>query len=121
MLQASVRLGWLVAVLAGAGAGADEAGVYPEQYPPPGPAYLPPGPAYPRHPSHNCTVVDEVLQAEICRPSFTTACSPTTVRGSKLGEVEQCVPVTRTVCSQASREQVSCTTPPAHNINPACR
>ena len=111
MVQVSATLGLLLAVVARARAEADKAGVYPDQYPeqfpPPGPAYLPPGPAYPRHPSHNCTVVDEVLQAEICRPSFTTACSPTTVRGSKLGEVEQCVPITRTVCRQASREQVS--------------
>lgn len=44
---------------------------------------------------------DEILQAEICTPSYTSSCGPFKVRGTQLGEQEKCVTVSRTVCTQA--------------------
>ena len=86
------------------------------------PAYHPPPPhraepIYGHHPSHNCTVEvsqlpllesllpanfcqDEVLKAEICTPTYTSSCGPFKVKGTKLGEKEKCVTVSRTVCTQ---------------------
>lgn len=68
------------------------------------PGYLPSTPPhlesqYGHHPSHNCTVEDEVLQAEICTPTYTPSCGPFPVQGTVLGEREQCVTITRTVCT----------------------
>jgi len=55
---------------------------------------------YGHHPSHNCTVLDEVLTAEICTPTYAPACGPMPVKGTRLGEREECRQVTRTVCTQ---------------------
>jgi len=75
-----------------------------------GPAYHPSPPhhtepVYGHHPSHNCTVEDEILQAEICTPTYTSSCGPYKVRGTQLGEQEKCVTVSRTVCTQAQETQ----------------
>jgi len=75
-----------------------------------GPAYRPPPPLhaepiYGHHPSHNCTVEDEVLQAEICTPTYAPSCGPFKVKGTKLGEKEKCVNVSRTVCTQSEETQ----------------
>ena len=89
---------------------------YPAYHPPPPPPHRA-EPIYGHHPSHNCTVEvsqtslhrkakpynfyqDEILQAEICTPTYTSSCGPFKVKGTKLGEKEKCVTVTRTVCTQ---------------------
>ena len=38
-------------------------------------------------------VMVKVLTAEICSPSYTTSCGPVSVKGTKLGEREQCVEI----------------------------
>ena len=35
----------------------------------------------------------QVLTAEICTPTYTTSCGPVSVKGTKLGEREQCVQI----------------------------
>ena len=35
----------------------------------------------------------QVLTAEICTPTYTTSCGPVSVKGTKLGEREQCVEI----------------------------
>ena len=74
----------------------------PSQYQP---AYHPPAPRYSHHPSHNCSVEDELLTAEICTPTYTTSCGPVSVRGTKLAEREECLDITRTVCTAATAQQ----------------
>ena len=77
---------------------------HPNQYP----GYHPPAPPPPRynhHPSHNCSVEDELLTAEICTPTYTTSCGPVSVRGTKLAEREECVDITRTVCTTEDTRQ----------------
>jgi len=74
---------------------------YPPYHPPPPPPPHHTEPIYGHHPSHNCTVEDEVLKAEICAPTYTSSCGPFKVKGTKLGEREQCVSVTRTICTNA--------------------
>ena len=73
----------------------------PHAYHAPAPhtAYHAPAPSYNQNPSHNCSVEDEVLTAEICTPTYTTSCGPVSVKGTKLGEREQCVDIRRTVCT----------------------
>lgn len=46
-----------------------------------------------------------MLQAEICTPTYTSSCGPFQVRGTKLGETEKCVTVSRTVCTQSTETQ----------------
>ena len=41
-----------------------------------------------------------MLKAEICTPTYTSSCGPFKVKGTKLGEKEKCVTVSRTVCTQ---------------------
>ena len=65
----------------------------------------PPPPLYSHRPSHNCSVEDELLTAEICTPTYTTSCGPVTVRGTKLAEREECVDITRTVCTTDTSSQ----------------
>ena len=80
-------------------------------YPPPPPPQYPgyhapaPPPLYSHRPSHNCSVEDELLTAEICTPTYTTSCGPVSVRGTKLAEREECLDITRTVCTAATTQQ----------------
>ena len=80
---------------------------HPAQYPGYGPPGVPapPAPRYSHHPSHNCSVEDELLTAEICTPTYTTSCGPVSVRGTKLAEREECVDITRTVCTTEDTRQ----------------
>ena len=39
------------------------------------------------------TMMMQVLTAEICTPTYTTSCGPVSVKGTKLGEREQCVEI----------------------------
>ena len=95
-----------------------ERGVHHPHYPPPPPPPPPhhtaqysgyhapaPPPLYSHRPSHNCSVEDELLTAEICTPTYTTSCGPVTVRGTKLAEREECVDITRTVCTTSTASQ----------------
>ena len=95
-----------------------ERGVHhPRPYPPPPPPHHtaqysgyhapapPPPPLYSHRPSHNCSVEDELLTAEICTPTYTTSCGPVSVKGTKLAEREQCVDITRTVCTASTAQQ----------------
>merc|ERR1711935_1163219 len=52
-------------------------------------------------PKHNCSVVDVVESAEVCTPAFETVCETIEVATKKIIDVEQCYPVTRTVCSES--------------------
>merc|ERR1712088_538372 len=52
-------------------------------------------------PKHNCSVVDVVESAEVCTPAFETVCETIEVPTKKIIDVEQCYPVTRTVCSES--------------------
>merc|ERR1712072_1244612 len=52
-------------------------------------------------PKHNCSVVDVVVSAEVCTPAFETVCEAIEVPTKKIIDVEQCYPVTRTVCSES--------------------
>merc|ERR1711971_659682 len=52
-------------------------------------------------PMHNCSVVDVVESAEVCTPAFETVCETIEVPTKKIIDVEQCYPVTRTVCSES--------------------
>merc|ERR1712210_434725 len=54
-----------------------------------------------RAPKHNCSVVDVVESAEVCTPAFETVCETIEVPTKKIIDVEQCYPVTRTVCSES--------------------
>ena len=57
-------------------------------------------PAYPE-PKYNCSVVDVVETAEVCTPAFETVCESIEVPVKRIIDVEQCYPVTRTVCSES--------------------
>jgi len=69
------------------------------------PAYGHPAPAYGHHaayayeaPKHNCSVQDVVESVEVCTPAFETVCAPVELPIKEIIDVEQCYPVTRTVC-----------------------
>merc|ERR1712055_963709 len=57
-------------------------------------------PAY-HAPKHNCSVVDVVEPAEVCTPAFETVCETIEVPVKRIIDMEQCYPVTRTVCSES--------------------
>merc|ERR1712025_632931 len=57
-------------------------------------------PAY-HAPKYNCSVVDVVETAEVCTPAFETVCENIDVPVKRIIDVEQCYPVTRTVCSES--------------------
>merc|ERR1740128_1169132 len=71
------------------------------------PAYHAPAPAYhqPHYgyeaPKHNCSVQDVVEPAEVCTPAFETVCENIMVPTKIIIDVEQCYPVTRTVCTES--------------------
>merc|ERR1712203_904752 len=72
------------------------------------PAYGHPAPAYGHHaayayeaPKHNCSVQDVVEAAEVCTPAFETVCADVELPIKKIIDVEQCYPVTRTVCTES--------------------
>ena len=84
-------------------------------YPAPPPYHpLPPPPGYPptpgyvqahHHPHYgygspkqNCSVHDVVESVEVCTPAFETVCAPVELPIKEIIDVEQCYPVTRTVC-----------------------
>merc|ERR1719422_247911 len=52
-------------------------------------------------PKHNCSVQDVVESAEVCTPAFETVCAPVELAIKEIIDVEQCYPVTRTVCSES--------------------
>merc|ERR1712106_1102220 len=67
--------------------------------------YHQPAPAYGyEHPKHNCSVQDVVENAEVCTPTLVTECSPIELSRKNVIDIEQCYPVTRTVCSESVEE-----------------
>merc|ERR1712106_211683 len=64
------------------------------------PAYHQPHYGYEK-PKHNCSVVDVVESAEVCTPAFETVCENIEVPTKIIIDVEQCYPVTRTVCTES--------------------
>merc|ERR1711892_997940 len=52
-------------------------------------------------PKHNCSVVDVVEPAEVCTPSFETVSENIEVPTKIIVDMEQCYPVTRTVCTES--------------------
>ncbi|XP_023328541.1 protein piccolo [Eurytemora carolleeae] len=83
------------------------------KYSQPAPKYSKPAPKYSKHapysnyeesPTHNCTVQDEKLTAEVCTPSFISSCEPVTLQGTRIGETDKCLTITRTVCTQTTEE-----------------
>merc|ERR1712106_1288450 len=54
-----------------------------------------------QEPKYNCSVVDVVESAEVCTPAFETVCENIEVPVKRIIDVEQCYPVTRTVCSES--------------------
>merc|ERR1712106_749320 len=64
------------------------------------PAYHQPHYGYEK-PKHNCSVVDVVESAEICTPAFETVCENIEIPTKIIIDVEQCYPVTRTVCTES--------------------
>jgi len=69
----------------------------------PEPSYAKPQPSY-AEPSHNCSVQDEVVHAEVCTPGLDVQCGPVTLKGTKIGSRQKCVDITRTVCSEGVEE-----------------
>ena len=76
------------------------------------PAYGHPAPAYGHHapayggygyeqPKHNCSVFDVVESADICTPTIAKSCAPVTLPIKLIVSVEQCYPVTRTICTES--------------------
>merc|ERR1712168_951282 len=72
----------------------------------PAPAYHAPAPAYhaPAATYHapECSVEDEVLSAEVCTPSLATNCAKVSLAKLDIVKKEQCVSVSRTVCTESS-------------------
>jgi len=81
------------------------------------PSYPAPAPSYQQHsqpqyqqpshykqPTHNCTVENEKIYAEVCTPTFVPRCEPVTLKGTKIAEGEKCLSITRTVCAQTTEE-----------------
>merc|ERR1712165_557244 len=64
------------------------------------PAYHQPHYGYEK-PKHNCSVVDVVESAEVCTPAFETVCENIEVATKIIVDMEQCYPVTRTVCTES--------------------
>merc|ERR1712061_930870 len=56
------------------------------------------------HPKHNCSVQDVVESAEVCTPALETVCNPIELAIKIIVDVEQCYPVTRTVCTESIEE-----------------
>jgi len=76
----------------------------------PAPVYHKPAPVHhkPVHhhtghhpPKHNCSIVDVVEPAEVCTPTFETVCEKIEVPVKVIVDIEQCYPVTRTVCTES--------------------
>jgi len=59
----------------------------------------------PRYMAHmagpNCTLVDDMLVAEVCTPTLTTVCSKEELMIKRVVEKEQCQDITRTVCTES--------------------
>ncbi|XP_059094999.1 uncharacterized protein LOC131889819 [Tigriopus californicus] len=86
----------------------------PPPPPPPAPAYHQPAPQHnygyqepqpyivetQTFPQQNCSVVDEVVKAEICIPDFSTECGEQSSMTKRLETGEFCYNITRTVCTQ---------------------
>merc|ERR1712106_656786 len=64
------------------------------------PAYHQPQYGYEK-PKHNCSVVDVVESAEVCTPAFETVCENIEIPTKIIVDMEQCYPVTRTVCTES--------------------
>jgi len=80
-------------------------------YSAPAPSYSAPAPSYPApsyhqaQPTHNCTIQEETLEAQVCVPALANPkCSPVSLKGVKVGEEEKCVSITRTVCTVGQEE-----------------
>merc|ERR1712071_173257 len=68
-------------------------------------AYHKPAPHYGyEQPKHNCSVLDVVETAEVCTPALETVCNPIELAIKIIVDVEQCCPVTRTVCTESIEE-----------------
>merc|ERR1712106_354497 len=69
------------------------------------PVYHKPQPHYGyEQPKHNCSVLDVVETAEVCTPALDTVCNPIELAIKIIVDVEQCYPVTRTVCTESIEE-----------------
>merc|ERR1712128_80595 len=69
------------------------------------PVYHKPQPHYGyEQPKHNCSVLDVVESAEVCTPALETVCNPIELAIKVIVDVEQCYPVTRTVCTESIEE-----------------
>merc|ERR1711890_134620 len=55
-------------------------------------------------PKHNCSVLDVVEIADVCTPALDTVCTPIELSRKSIKDVEQCYPVTRTVCTESTEE-----------------
>merc|ERR1711892_1623679 len=60
-----------------------------------------PAPVYGYEKKYNCSVVDVVESAEVCTPAFETVCENIEVPTKIIVAMEQCYPVTRTVCTES--------------------
>merc|ERR1711892_788003 len=60
-----------------------------------------PAPVYGYEKKYNCSVVDVVESAEVCTPAFETVCENIEVPTKIIVDMEQCYPVTRTVCTES--------------------
>ena len=75
-----------------------KAPVYVPQKPAPAPSY---GGA--PEPSHKCELKDEKTVAMICLPELgQPQCESVSLQGVKIAETEKCLPITRTVCTEAT-------------------
>jgi len=62
-----------------------------------------PYPSY-KQPTHNCTVQDEKVLAEVCTPSFVSKCEPVSLKGTQIASKPKCLQISRTVCAQTTEE-----------------
>merc|ERR1719431_1721327 len=53
-------------------------------------------------PQTNCSVEDVVVQTQVCTPAFQTTCAKEDLPVKVIIEKDQCEPITRTVCSEAT-------------------
>ena len=84
------------------------------------PVYVPqkPTPAPPVHkqpsysgasgPSHKCELKEEKTVAMICLPELgQPQCESVSLQGVKIAETEKCLPITRTICTEATGQSAS--------------
>merc|ERR1712106_906100 len=62
-----------------------------------------PAPVYPS-PRQNCSVVSEMKTVEVCTPSLQTTCTMVKLSVKTIKDQEQCMNITRTICSVNTEE-----------------